>query len=202
MLFNSLNGEIMSFYSKLIFTAIMVLGPKAAFARDWDLARNCEARLLFQQIAEEKLGYMPTFKTEKLLPFTKEPGAVRYMISAVHPRFGMVIAFSDYTLSEDGLTLELEKSDVLNANNFRRGLSNVLFAEIVEQQPQASKIIATLSDVNLRAFEAAGGDCNHSLAETPVGKAAAHFGFVHVIPLECNPATREYKFAITREVPH
>jgi hypothetical protein len=192
----------MRIHTKLILATALVCGPKTVLAHDAAALRACETRLMLEQAANSKLGYLPEFKTEQMKPFTKAEGTERFMISAISPRFGMVLAFFDYTLTDQGHTLEIEKVEVLNHNNYRKGLSNLLFAHAMEKQTQVSTVIATLADVNRRELEAAGGNCVEAFAQTPLGKMLAHYGFSQIAPLQCNPATQEYRFAVTREMVH
>jgi hypothetical protein len=189
----------MRLHSRVILGAAMICGPKTVFAHEGMLQRECELRLKFEQMTEEKLGFVPLFQSERLKAFTKAEGAERFVISAIHPRFGMVLAFLDYTLTDQGRTLEIDKVDVLNANNLRKGLSNLLFAQVMETKPPVEKVVASLADVNVRVLEATGPGCAEAFSQTPLGRTLEHYGFNRVTVLECKPATHEYKFAIARD---
>ncbi|MGZ3722676.1 MAG: hypothetical protein ACXVA9_07100, partial [Bdellovibrionales bacterium] len=94
---------------KLLFVLVLACGPKAVFAHDAPPYPNCETRLMLQERMTQKLGYTPLFDTSIMKPFTKMEGARRFMITAKHPRFGMVLAFLDYTSYDEGQTLDLDK---------------------------------------------------------------------------------------------
>lgn len=182
---------------------LLLLGPKAVFAHDTP-TQWCETRLQLESASFKKLGYKPTFQLEQLEPFSKNHGLTRYRISARHPRFAMSLAFIDFSLSKDGRILEVEKIDVLNANNYRKGLSNLLFLETLEQRPQVTTIVATLGDMNRTTLNAAmrrGQTCIEAFVATPLYQTASHFGFTN-FTADCNSITLGYKFVMTRGEVH
>jgi len=151
--------------------------------------------------ANEKLGYEPLIEHELSKPF--HAGEERFIITARHPQFGMELAFLDIT--HVGPQAVIEKSEVMNENNYRKGLTTLLLAEMRETHPKLTTIEANLADVNYRtanrAFEQEGLDCEEAVALTPLFKAALKVGF-QLKTAECNPASHEYKFVMTLEPPH
>jgi hypothetical protein len=183
----------------IIFAALVVaLGPKTVFAHNSANAAICEARLNLELIAQNRLGFLPEFSSAKVKPFSGEAGVERFILTAKHPQFKMDLAFLDYEVFDGGKTLEIEKVDVLNSNNSRKGLSNVLFAHMLMNQPNAKRIRTNLYDVNLRMLLAAMGpdtNCVQAFARTPLYQTAIHFGFTKISGT-CNPATNEYNFVM------
>ena len=183
----------------LILVALcMAFGPNTAFAHNSAAQYLCETRLNLELIAQNKLGYLPLFAPAKVKPFSREPGVERYILTAKHPRFAQDLAFIDYQIFDAGTTLEIEKVEVLNENNYRKGLSNVLFAHMLGHQPQVERIRARLADVNLSAYRGFVGpvqNCVQAFVQTPLYQTAIHFGFTKVSG-DCNPATSEYNFVM------
>jgi hypothetical protein len=164
----------------------------------------CETRLLLQSEATGKLGYLPWFETRPLKPFTNAQNVERFVIYAKHPRFGTELAFLDYSRFAGGRAVEIEKIEVLNANNVRKGLSNSLFAELIQREPALTRIRVAMGDENRRVLIRAlpeTGDCARAVQQTPMYKTMAHFGFTQ-ITADCNPATHEYNFVMRHEPVH
>jgi hypothetical protein len=140
------------------------------------------------------LGYAPKYEVNSLPPFHQ--GQQRFMIVARHPRVNTELAYLDYSLLPDGDSAVIEKVEVLNENNFRKGLSTALIQVMMEAHPQISQVEFVMADVNRRIFNK-----TLDLSQTPTGRAALELGF-QLVGTESSFETGEYKFVMAREPLH
>lgn len=183
---------------------VVATGPGSAVAHILTEGFGCEERLLLMQKTQEKLNYEPKIEIKALDPYDEEKSAHSYRITANNPVWGTEIALLDFTVYDKGLSIRVDKIEVLNPNNRGKGLSNLLFLHMKEHSPQATKIFVSLALDNLKKIEEAlgkTGSCTEAFKETPFYKSAAHFGFTKV-RAACDLGHHVYSFVLEVEPAH
>ena len=181
---------------RIVIAGLCLIGPRAVFAHTAYNVPACETLL--------QLGYQPDFEIKPMPLLNKKIIGERFMISARHPQFKMELAFLDITLVDGGQTAMIEKIDVLNDNNFGKGLSKTLVAVMLENYPQINKLEIELGDVNQRIVTRGlqeSKSCTEAFQQTPMYKVGTRFGF-QISSEDCSPTTGEYKFVMTLEPAH
>ncbi len=101
-------------------------------------------------------------------------------IQLMHPELSTELARLTGELHDGGSTLSIDNIDVVNENNQRKGLSELLLGEALKHFPGIRRINSTMSLDNLRVLKKAlnsGLDCEAAMRTTPAYKIRARFGF-------------------------
>jgi hypothetical protein len=176
----------------------MILGNQvSAAAKDEACA---EALRTARQTVTANLGYDPRVEFEPAPPLDQIRGSARTQIKLYHPRFSTQIAFLDFTLYDHGTSLRVEKVQVLNYNNKRKGLSYLLYAYLIDRHPGVRRVVTYLAEDNLDEYKKQFAKLKDSIAAfklTPEGKALARMGFTEVRD-GSEPSAEAYAFVLTR----
>lgn len=133
-----------------------------------------------QAASISKLGYTPVTK------YSRASGSVRIELS--HPELKTQVGFVEGELSKNGTVLEVQNLEVLNSNNFRKGLSEYMVSEILKRHPRIREIKTTLAMDNLVSAKAAlstGLSCLEAIKQTPAYKMRAKLGFTQILAPVC-----------------
>jgi len=133
-----------------------------------------------QKKASLALGYTPIFK--EVASAGNSAGFIEVQLE--HPIFrSTVLAKLSADLSENGQALESVLIEVLNENNYNKGLSNLIFGATLSRYPNISRISLDLAMDNLRIFKQGidmGLSHEEAFKKTPAYKKYAHFGFKNI----------------------
>ncbi len=147
-----------------------------------------------QAASISKLGYTP------VTSYNRSSSVIRVEVS--HPQFKSQLGFVNAEISPGGTRLDLQNVGVVNANNYRKGLSEFMMAEVVKRHPRVREIESTLAMDNLAAAKSAlgtGVSCVEAIKQTPAYKMRAKLGFTQILnPICGETASQAWKFTVAR----
>lgn len=165
--------------------------PKAAgfkSAGPTDYVANAMAKV------KTKLGVEPVMTATNDRDFIK--------ITAMHPQFKTTdLAFLEGDLVSGGTTLNLTKMNVQNADNFKKGMGELVLADTLARYPKIQKIRGVMSDENLKVMNRAyihTKDCIAAVMATPAYKIRAKVGFAKITNAVCEPKAGVWEFTVER----
>jgi hypothetical protein len=167
---------------------------------------SCNQGLRARDKVLASFNFEPNLRSKELKSYDKDPTARIYQINAIHPRYGIELSLIEFTVYDNGTKILIDKMEVLNENNYDRGLSTWLFQKMLEQNPLTRKIQSRLGFTdNLRQVREQieqNPNCLETFAQTATYKLAQRYGFTKATIVTCNPNLSDYEFTLELEPAH